>query len=69
MKHYTLRLTVYLETIDPEYGRIGKKVRSFLGNDKEELIEKYEMWVIKQGFDRNDARIHIDNVQHANNKI
>lgn len=69
MKHYTKRLTVYTESIHPEWGRVLKKIKAFLGNDDAELIEKYERWIIKQGFDRAEVKTSIESVQHANNRV
>ncbi|MBO7211084.1 MAG: hypothetical protein J6V44_08830 [Methanobrevibacter sp.] len=67
MKHYTYRLTVYQMIQHPEYGRIGRKIKGFIGNDNAELMERFEKWFIKQGYDREEIEVHIDNVQHANN--
>ena len=39
--------------------------RRFLGNDKNELVERFEKWFIKQPYDREDTEIFIGEVQHA----
>ena len=67
MKHYTLRLTIYKAGYNPKYGKILIKIKSFLGNDKAVLLEKFELWFIKQGYDRSDIEMHFESVQHANN--
>lgn len=59
MKHFIYRLTV---TND------GIVVKTFLGNDKNELQERFEMWFIKQPYDSRNVNTYIDYVQHANNK-
>ena len=43
-------------------------IKRFLGNDKNELHERFEMWLIKQGYDRADIDTYIEYVQHANNR-
>lgn len=56
MKHYIYRLCVTHNNVI---------IKSFLGNDKNELQERFEMWVIKQGYDRADVETYIEYVQHA----
>ncbi len=67
MKHYTYRLEVYKMEQHPEYGRVGRKIKGFIGNDDVELMERFEKWFIKQGYDREEIEVRIENVQHANN--
>ena len=67
MKHYTIRLVVYQIDQHPQYGKVLRKIKAFLGNDEAEVTERFERWVIKQGFDRNETEVHIESVQHANN--
>ena len=59
MKHYIYRLVVTHK---------GIIVKRFLGNDPNELTERFEMWFIKQGYDRSDIATYLEYVQHANNR-
>ena len=58
MRHYIYRLWVTNK---------GAVVKTFLGNDENELMERFEMWFIKQGYDRADIQTSIDYIQHASN--
>lgn len=53
---YKYYLTVYVNKIQK---------RRFLGNDKAELVERFEKWFIKQSYDRYDIETFIGEVQHA----
>ena len=54
---YIYRLYVTLQN--------GKIIRTFLGNDKNEMLERFEIWLIKQGYDRVEIKTSFDYVQHA----
>ena len=41
------------------------KVKRFIGNDINELLEKFEKWFIKSPYDRNDLRLYKGEIQHA----
>ena len=41
------------------------KVKRFIGNDVNELLEKFEKWFIKSPYDRNDLRLYKGEIQHA----
>lgn len=43
----------------------GYQVKRFIGNDLNQLIEKFEMWLIKQPYDRNDLSLYKGEIQHA----
>lgn len=65
MKSYIYELIVFHKEYSEEYGQIGTKIKRFLGNDKNELMERFEMWFIKQRYDRSDIDIYIGEIQHA----
>lgn len=54
---YKYYLTVYVKKIQK---------RRFLGNNQNELVERFEKWFIKQPYDRNDTEIFMGEVQHTN---
>lgn len=56
MKSYKYELIVYLES---------QKIKRFIGNDLNELQERFELWFIKQAYDRNDIFIQCGEIQHA----
>ena len=56
MKNYRYELLACLNNI---------KIKRFLGNDINTLHERFEMWFIKQPYDRNDIQIYVGEVQHA----
>lgn len=68
MKAYKYELIVYHKVYDKEYGNTKIKIKRFLGNDINILQERFEMWFVKQPYDREDTYIHIGEVQHANYK-
>lgn len=41
------------------------KVKRFIGNDVNELLEKFEKWFIKSPYDRNDLILYKGEIQHA----
>ena len=43
----------------------GIKVKRFIGNDLDELVERFEMWFIKTGYDRNDLFLYKGEIQHS----
>ena len=53
---YKYELIVYLNHI---------QVKRFIGNDLNSLMERFEMWFIKQPYDRNDITIYKGEIQHA----
>lgn len=53
---YKYELIVYLNHI---------QVKRFIGNDLNSLVERFEMWFIKQPYDRNDITIYKGEIQHA----
>ena len=56
MKSYKYELIVYFER---------QKIKRFIGNDLNELQERFELWFIKQAYDRNDIFIQCGEIQHA----
>lgn len=56
MKSYKYELIVYFK---------NQKIKRFIGNDLNELQERFEMWFIKQAYDRNDIFIYRGEIQHA----
>lgn len=56
MKHYTYKLMVTNKST---------LVRTFYGNDTNELQERFELWFVKTGYDRADVETRLDYVQHA----
>lgn len=56
MKTYKYELIVYFES---------QKIKRFIGNDLNELQERFELWFIKQVYDRNDIFIQCGEIQHA----
>lgn len=44
------------------------KIKRFLGNDVNTLYERFEMWFIKQPYDRNDIQTYVGEIQHAGYK-
>ena len=67
-KSYRYELIVGKKSHSEEFGNYTTKIKRFLGNDKNELQERFEMWFIKQPYDRNDIEIYIGEVQHAGYK-
>lgn len=59
MRHYIYKLIVTNNNI---------VVRTFFGNDPDELQERFEVWFIKQGYDRENIKTYLNYVQHANNR-
>ena len=43
----------------------AKDVLFRIGNDINELLEKFEKWFIKSPYDRNDLRLYKGEIQHA----
>lgn len=41
------------------------KVKRFIGNDMNELVERFEKWFIKSNYDRYDLRLYKGEIQHA----
>lgn len=64
MKSYRYELVVYKKQNSKEYGNVGVKVKRFIGNNKNELHERFERWFIKQGLDRVEIDLHIGEIQH-----
>lgn len=62
---YKYELVVYTHMQDVTYGLVGKKLKRFIGNDKNELQERFEMWFIKQGLMRENIDIYLGEIQHA----
>lgn len=69
MKHYIYRLTVGRKEYDEQWGKVTTRIKSFLGNDKNDLYERFERWFIKQPLTREEIEVDIEYVQHANNRI
>ena len=42
----------------------GVKVKRFIGNDMNELHERFERWFIKSPYDRNDLYLYRGEIQH-----
>lgn len=61
---YRYELIVCKKVIDPEFGEVGRKIKRFMGNDVNYLQEKFELWFIKQGLDRNEIFTTIGEIQH-----
>lgn len=61
MNSYKYELKVYV----PAGEGLSKRVKRFIGNDENTLAERFEMWVIKSGYDRNELQTRIDEIQHA----
>jgi hypothetical protein len=59
MASYRYELEVYIK---------GRKVKRFIGNDMNALIERFEMWFIKSGYDREDLSLYKGEIQHAGYK-
>ena len=64
MKSYRYELIVYKTERSDEYGKIGRKIRRFIGNDLNSLQERFEMWFIKQPLDREEIYIYTGEIQH-----
>ncbi len=45
------------------------KVKRFIGNDQNELREKFEMWFIKTSYDRENLFLYEGEIQHASYRI
>lgn len=43
----------------------GLKLKRFIGNSLEELQERFESWVMRSGYPREDMRIYRGEIQHA----
>lgn len=56
MKSYKYELLVCIN---------NTQVKRFLGNDLNTLYERFEMWFIKQPYDRKDVTLYPGEVQHA----
>lgn len=56
-KTYRYEIVVYVNRV---------KVKRFLGNDLNEMKERYEMWLIKQSYSDDDLWVYTGEVQHAN---
>ena len=54
---YTYELIVYTND--------WKKIKRFVGNDLNELTERFEMWAIKSNYPREDMKIYKGHIQHA----
>lgn len=61
---YKYELVAYKKTASEEYGNCGIKIKRFIGNDINALKERFEMWFIKQGYDREEILLHIGEIQH-----
>ena len=64
MKSYRYELIVYKKERSDEFGKIGRKIRRFIGNDLNLLQERFEMWFIKQPLDREEIDIYTGEIQH-----
>ena len=42
----------------------GKKVKRFIGNNLNELLERFELWFIKTSYDRHDLWLYKGEIQH-----
>ena len=56
MRSYRYEVEVYIN---------GVKVKRFIGNDLDELTERFEKWFIKTSYDRNDLFLYRGEIQHA----
>jgi len=56
MKSYRYELIVLID---------NQKVKRFIGNDMNDLIERFEMWLIKQPYERNELTLYKCEIQHA----
>jgi hypothetical protein len=56
MKSYRYEVIAYINDI---------KVKRFIGNDIDDLIERFEMWFIKTNYDRNELFLYKGEIQHA----
>lgn len=65
MKSYRYELIVYKKAYDEEWGNIGIKLKRFIGNNQAELLERFEMWFIKQSLTREEIYIYQGEIQHA----
>lgn len=43
------------------------QVKLFYGDDKCQLVERFEKWFIKQPYERENISYHLDECQHARN--
>ena len=59
MTSYRYELEVYIKS---------RKVKRFIGNDMNALIERFEMWFIKTGYDREDLFLYKGEIQHTGYK-
>lgn len=66
MKSFRYELVVCKKSFSKEFGNISVKIKRFLGNDIDELTERFEKWFVKQPYDRNDIEIYTGEIQHAN---
>ena len=41
------------------------KVKRFIGNDLNELLERFELWFIKTSYDRNELYLYKGEIQHS----
>ena len=64
MKSNRYELIVYKDEVHEIYGKIGRKIKRFIGNDKNLLSERFEKWFIKQPFDRDDITVYVGEIQH-----
>ena len=56
MKSYKYEVIAYIN---------GQKVKRFIGNDVNELMKRFEMWIIKAPYDRHDIFLYKGEIQHA----
>ena len=43
----------------------GAKVKRFIGNDLNELLERFEMWFVKSPYDRENLWLYTGEIQHV----
>ncbi len=59
---YKYALVVYKKNVDA-HGLINNiKIKRFIGNDKALLMERFEMWFLKQGFSRYEIELNFDGI-------
>ena len=58
---YVYELIVYYKETEDK----TTKLKRFIGNDINQLKERFEVWFIKQGYDREEIEIYIGHIQHT----
>ena len=69
---YRYELIIYENTIDEKLGKVGRKVRRFIGNNLNELEERFQRWFIHScytlGDDTSQIYVYRGEIQHAGYK-